>query len=90
MSHCNFVVFPRLMLKKIQFDVFFLRLNNFSTIYNYSKHYRNDGYVFDIKNLQAIWLPLRRLLLKAKQNKIVTYNDENVEKLEPYAILLGV
>lgn len=91
MSHCNFVVFPKLTLKKIQLYVFFpLRLNNFSTVYNYSKLYRNDGYDFGIKNLQAISLPLRWLLLKTKQNKIVMYNDGDVEKLEPCAILLGV
>ena len=50
----------------MQLDVFFLRLNNFYTIYNYSKHYRNDGYDFGIENLQAILLPLRWLLLKTK------------------------
>lgn len=36
-SCCIFVIFPKLMLKKIQFGVFFSLAKKLSTIYNYSK-----------------------------------------------------
>ena len=76
---CIFIVFLKLMLKKIPLCVFFLRLNNFSTIYSHSKNYRSDECNSDFKNLQATSCPLGWPL--SKKQKIANVGGD-VEKLE--------